>query len=88
MENLDIERIRNLAISDTGFVFDPVSGHTFTTNRTGFVILGLIKEEKNQGEIAGILSERFEVDEDTALRELQNFVFRIKDLGLGESWIR
>ncbi len=82
MDDLDIGRLRNLAISDTGFVFDPVSGHTFNTNRTGFVILGLLKENRTQEEIVSALVEQFEVESDTASRELQNFVFRIKDLGL------
>ncbi len=82
MENLDTGRLHNLAISDTGFVFDPVSGHTFNTNRTGFFILGLLKEGKSQDEIVLALTEQFEVEEQVALRELQNFVFRIRDLGL------
>ncbi len=82
MENLDSGRLRNLAVSETGFIFDPVSGHTFNTNRTGYAILNLLKEDRGQDEIVTALTEHFEVEEETAQRELQNFVFRIKDLGL------
>jgi len=82
LENLDSGRLRNLAVSETGFIFDPVSGHTFNTNRTGYAILNLLKEDRGQDEIVTALTEHFEVEEETAQRELQNFVFRIKDLGL------
>ena len=32
--------LRRLAISESGFVFDPFSGHHFTVNETGREILG------------------------------------------------
>jgi len=33
-----------LAISDTGFVFDPRTGHSYTVNSTGLVLLRSFKQ--------------------------------------------
>ena len=30
-----VQALRRLAISESGFVFDPMSGHHFTVNETG-----------------------------------------------------
>ena len=82
MEELDTGRLRNLAVSETGFVFDPVSGHTFNTNRTGYAILNLLKEDLSLEEIIESLVDRFEVENEVAVREVRDFIFRLKDLGL------
>lgn len=29
------KRLRGLALAETGFLFDPITGHTYTLNRTG-----------------------------------------------------
>jgi len=36
------KRLSSLAVNESGFAFDPASGHTFTLNRTGLVILRLV----------------------------------------------
>jgi len=83
LDEIDASKLRNLAVSETGFVFDPVSGHTFNTNRTGSVILSLLKDDRSVAEIVETLIERFDVEDEMARREVQDFVFRLKDLGLG-----
>lgn len=36
---MDISRLSLLAVSDTGFVFDPRTGHSYTVNATGLRVL-------------------------------------------------
>lgn len=52
--------LRDLAISETGFVFDPVTGATFTVNATGLVILQALRAGKERREVQAELEQSFE----------------------------
>ena len=43
---------KNIAISESGFVFDPHSGESFSVNPIGAEIIELIKREKEFNEIS------------------------------------
>jgi hypothetical protein len=76
----ELPRIKDIAISETGFVFDPFSGGTFTLNATGQSVIkglrnGLSREqlvEHLQGEFSGA-SNRVAQDLDDFLRALREF---------------
>ncbi len=51
--------LRDLALSETGFVFDPYTGATFTTNATGRCVLEALREDLSRAEIAERLRTRF-----------------------------
>ena len=42
---------KNIAISESGFVFDPDSGDSYSMNPIGLEILTMMKEGKEQGDI-------------------------------------
>ncbi len=42
------EALKNLALSDTGFVFDPTTGNTYTLNETALAIVRLLKQDKTK----------------------------------------
>ena len=81
--SLDTNRLRDLAVSDAGFVFDPLSGHTFTVNSTGLAALRALKEGRTPEAVAEALRGAFELegDEDLA-RDLDEFVARLREHGL------
>jgi hypothetical protein len=54
-------RLKDLAISESGFLFDPYSGATFTLNNTGRFILQLLQEGKRIEGIESALREKFVV---------------------------
>lgn len=54
-----LDRVRELVISDTGFVFDPTSGATFTVNGSGKFILEALRAGRTQAQIATMLNEKF-----------------------------
>ncbi|MBL8636815.1 MAG: PqqD family protein [Myxococcales bacterium] len=56
--------LKDLALSDTGFVFDPYTGATFTTNATGLAILQALREGLGRSAIIDRLRERFDVHGD------------------------
>ena len=76
-------RLRELALSDSGFVFDPMTGHTFTVNPSGLLILRWLKDEVALEEIARRLASEFEVEpgEDPS-RDVQDFLSQLRECGL------
>ena len=78
--NPDPARLRDLAISDSGFVFDPFTGYTFTVNATGLAILQALKEGQSLDQIVRRLQHAFELegDEDLA-RDIDEFCVRLRD---------
>ncbi len=80
---LDITRLRDLAVSDGGFVFDPVTGQTFTVNDTGLFVLRALKDARAVDEIAIAVASEFDADgsEDIA-RDVEGFVARLREQGL------
>ena len=80
---LDTTRLRQLAVSDSGFVFDPLTGHTFTVNATGLAVLAGLKAGRVADEIASDLGDAFEPEggEDIQ-RDVDDFVLRLREHGL------
>jgi len=53
---------KNIAVSETGFVFDPTSGESYSINREGQEIMALLKEGKTPDEISEIMCAQYEID--------------------------
>ncbi len=77
-----MERLSQLAINDEGFIFDPYTGNSYTTNKTGILILNELKNGKNEEEIAKIISEKFNVELSVALKDVTDFVEQLRSLSL------
>lgn len=73
---------KNIAISDSGFVFDPGSGDSYTLNPSGLEIVQLIKEGKDFAEIQKTITEKYEVDTDSFERYFFDFVASLNQLHL------
>lgn len=80
---MDISRLRELAISDAGFVFDPATGHTFNVNATALQMLRAIKEGTPIDRVLADLADAFEVEPGQDLaRDLDEFLSRLREQGL------
>jgi len=77
-----MERLKHLAINEEGFVFDPITGESFTTNQTGAFILKRLQEGKPEEKILQELLEEFDVSRDVAERDLLDFIQKLKGLNL------
>lgn len=82
---MDHPRIRDLAISGTGFVFDPHTGATFSANETGLAILRALAEGLDRSAIAARLREQFEVEGPELERDLSDFLLQLRRDELLES---
>lgn len=65
--------LMRLALSDSGFVFDPVTGNSFTVNGSGLAILRRLQHETDLARIVASLCEEFEVDALAAERDVIEF---------------
>jgi PqqD family protein of HPr-rel-A system len=75
-------RIKDIAINDTGFVFDPYSGGTFTLNATGQVIVKALRDGLTQDEIVVRLRSEFDGVTTKLDEEVQDFVRTLREFGL------
>jgi hypothetical protein len=72
------ERLAQLALSDTGFVFDPRSGLSFSANDTGLAALRLLRRGESLEAAADILSRDFEVEPREARAGLDIFITQLR----------
>ncbi len=69
-----MDKLADLAISDSGFVFDPWSGATFSLNATGLAVLRLLKDGLRDDELLAALDERFDVRDGDLRRDVDEFL--------------
>ncbi|MFI3219611.1 MAG: PqqD family protein [Methylococcales bacterium] len=69
---------KRLAVSESGFVFDPVSGQSFSVNETGLVILHLAQQEQDLDKLVEQLAEQFDASILEINRDVQDFIYRLK----------
>jgi len=78
-------RLTELAISDTGFIFDPGSGATFNVNATGLIALAALREgvdPTDTAEIAARVRARFPSAPPDVGEHVSDFVRTLRQMGL------
>lgn len=69
---------KKIAVSETGFIFDPTSGDSFSLNPVAAEILTLMKEGKSEEEIKKHFINNYEVDEPTFERSYFDFIAMLR----------
>lgn len=75
---------KNIAISDSGFIFNPNTGESFSMNPIGVEIMNLLKEEKSKEEIEKIILGKYQTDEASFEKDFYDFVNILNHYHLGE----
>lgn len=75
----------NIAISDSGFIFIPNSGDSFSVNPIGMEIMNLLKQDKNEKEIKTHILEKFNVDSPTFEKDYYDFINQLKQNNMLEN---
>lgn len=73
---------KNLAVSETGFIFNPSSGDSFSANPIGAEVLNLLKEDKDLAAIKANLLERYDVDDSQLEKDIDDFLVLLRDNNL------
>ena len=68
------QRLKDLAVSETGFVFDPYSGATFSLNASALCLLRGLKEGLGRDELIAQLEESFDVTDADLSRDIDEFL--------------
>lgn len=73
-------RIRkNIAVSEEGFLFNPTTGDSFSTNGTGALIVRLLKQDKTLAEITEVICGEYDADRLLAERDVEEFASLLKE---------
>lgn len=75
---MDTSKLSDLALSDSGFVFDPATGNTFTTNLLGMEIIKLLKSGLSEEEVKLKITEDYEVTADESNLDVHEFLDTLK----------
>jgi len=75
---------KNIATSEEGFVFNPGTGDSFSTNPIGAEIIGLMKLDKTPPEIIAAICEKFDVDPKQFEKDLDDFKSQLVDSNILE----
>ncbi|MCX6246039.1 MAG: PqqD family protein [Bacteroidetes bacterium] len=76
---------KNVAISEAGLLFNPVTGESFSVNPIGIEILNLLREEKSGSQIHDIILEKYSTDKTTLEKDYNDFIGILSHNNLLES---
>lgn len=76
------EKLKDLAVSDTGFVFDPYTGSTFSANAVALTVLAGLKEGLDRVGLRERLEQTYEVGAQDLDRDLDEFIDVLRRQGL------
>lgn len=70
---------KNIATSSEGFLFNPSTGDSFSTNATGAEIINLLKQDKNLQEVSDEICNNYDVDKLLLERDIEDFTSLLKE---------
>jgi len=73
---------KNIATNEFGFVFNPATGDSYSSNPIAAEIIQLMKENYSLNEIKKILLDKYEVDKMTIEKDVDEFVGLLKENNL------
>jgi hypothetical protein len=79
---IDQSHLKDLAVSETGFIFDPYSGATFTVNETGLDIVTALREGRRVDEIVEGLRAAFAGTTPEVTEDVHDFLRALQQHGL------
>ena len=73
---------KNIAVSESGFIFDPSTGESFSMNNIGTEIVEYLKQDKSFEEIKKNMLEKYEVDSTSFEKYYYDFINSLQQLKL------
>lgn len=74
--------LKNMSLSEHGFLFDPVTGLTYTLNKVGILIFKQLENNKTVQEIVNILTDKYDITKEQAAEDVNEFIFQLKEYDL------
>ncbi len=76
---------RNLAISESGFLFNPSTGDSFSVNPIGQDIIKGLKDGLSESEIQDSLFDKYDANKSTLEKDFYDFINQLKNYKLLEN---
>ena len=73
---------KNIATNEFGFIFNPSTGDSFSSNPIAAEIIQLMKDNKSVNDIKKILLDKYETDKMTIEKDVDEFVGALKENNL------
>ena len=76
---------KNVAISDSGFIFNPDTGESFSANPIGLEMLEMLRNGREYEEIRKNVLDKYKSDKDTVEKDYHDFITMLKQYNLIEN---
>jgi len=73
---------QNVAISDSGFLFQPATGESFTLNEIGKLIFKMLQSNSSGEQIIEKVCEEYDAEAKSVERDLEDFITQLKHYSL------
>ena len=73
---------KNIALSNTGFVFNPTTGDSYTINQVGQEILGYLSDNKTVEEITSLMTTTYDIDQASFEKYFFDFISMLRQFEL------
>jgi hypothetical protein len=73
---------KNIATNEFGFIFNPATGDSYSSNPIAAEIIQLMKDNHSLNEIKKALLDKYEVDKLTIEKDVDEFVSLLKENNL------
>jgi len=81
---MNTNHIKELALNDNGFLFDPTTGYSYNTNELGIVILKQLIDGKTKDEILSSILDEYDVSFDNINHDFDHYLLQLDALNLLE----
>ena len=73
---------KNIATSEAGFIFNPGTGDSYSSNPIGSEILAHLKEDIGRKEMIDLICSRYDVDRIQFEKDIDDFISQLIDNNL------
>lgn len=77
-----LERLKGLAISESGFLFDPITGYSYNLNSTALELIHLLQAGKDRQQMMKQMLDVYDVHVDDFDRDFEQFLGLLQEYGL------
>ena len=75
---------KDIAVSETGFIFNPATGDSFSSNRVGLEIISLLKAGKTHKEIIKAITAKYKIKSLEFEKDYDDFMSQLNGFNLAE----
>lgn len=76
---------KNIATSESGFIFNPATGDSFSANPLASEIITLLKQGLSDSEIKKNIQEKYDVENGQLEKDWDDFLLQLRDANLLEN---